>query len=106
VIAIAHKYQTRDMPLDDCIQEGNIGLMRAAEKYDGKKDTRFSTYASWWIKQSILLARYKQGNNILSRAKPVPYIEHWKRVPATDTQIVQATGYLHHDVRETRGSQP
>ena len=52
------------MPLDDCIQEGNIGLMRAAEKYDGKKDTRFSTYASWWIKQSILQARYKQGNNI------------------------------------------
>ncbi|MEI6873661.1 MAG: RNA polymerase sigma factor RpoD/SigA [Spirochaetota bacterium] len=53
VIKIARAYVTMDMPLMDLIQEGNVGLIKAAEKFDGDRNVRFSTYASWWIKQSI-----------------------------------------------------
>jgi RNA polymerase primary sigma factor len=53
VIKIARSYTARDVPLMDLIQEGNIGLMYAAKKYDHKKNVRFCTYASWWIRQFI-----------------------------------------------------
>jgi RNA polymerase primary sigma factor len=53
VIKIAHEYYTPDVSLMDLIQEGNIGLTRAAEKYDDQKAVRFSTYSAWWIKQAI-----------------------------------------------------
>jgi RNA polymerase primary sigma factor len=53
VVKIARAYLTPDMSFLDIIQEGNIGLMRAAEKYDHVKNVRFSTYANWWIRQSI-----------------------------------------------------
>jgi len=53
VVKIARAFVTPDMPLLDLIQEGNIGLIKAAEKYDGERNVRFSTYASWWIKQAI-----------------------------------------------------
>jgi RNA polymerase primary sigma factor len=56
VVKIARGYMTPDVPLIDLIQEGNIGLIKAAEKYDGERQVRFSTYASWWIKQSITRA--------------------------------------------------
>jgi len=56
VIKIARAYVTPDMPLMDLIQEGNVGLIKAAEKFDGARNVRFSTYASWWIKQSITRA--------------------------------------------------
>ena len=53
VVKIARSYANSDVSIMDVIQEGNIGLMHAAEKYDYKKNVRFSTYASWWIRQSI-----------------------------------------------------
>lgn len=56
VVKIAKGYQTHDMELLDLIQEGNLGLIRAAEKFDFRKKVRFSTYASFWIKQSIARA--------------------------------------------------
>lgn len=53
VVKIAKAYVNSDMGLMDLIQEGNLGLIKASEKYDHRKEVRFSTYASWWIKQSI-----------------------------------------------------
>jgi RNA polymerase primary sigma factor len=53
VVKIAYPYTTRDVSFMDLIQEGNLGLIRAAEKYDHKKNVRFSSYATWWIKQYI-----------------------------------------------------
>jgi RNA polymerase sigma factor (sigma-70 family) len=53
VIAVAKRYGRMGVPLSDLVQEGSIGLMRAAEKYDPKRGFKFSTYASWWIQQAI-----------------------------------------------------
>ena len=54
VVKIAKQYVTKDYQLMDIVQDGNLGLIKAAEKYDYKREVRFSTYASWWIKQSIV----------------------------------------------------
>ena len=56
VISIARKYQGRDVPIEDLIQEGNIGLLKAASKFDYRWGHRFSSYASWWIRQAIVQA--------------------------------------------------
>jgi RNA polymerase primary sigma factor len=79
VVNIARGYLGKGLSLEDLIEEGNLGLMRAVEGFDGKMDTRFSTYASYWIKQSIRRAVMNNGKPIRLPAYMVSLLSKWKR---------------------------
>jgi RNA polymerase primary sigma factor len=64
VISIAKRFQSRGLPMADLIQAGNIGLVRAAKKFDHQRGFKFSTYATWWIRQSIARAASDSRQNI------------------------------------------
>ena len=64
VVSIANKYKNQDIPLLDLINQGNIGLLEAAKRYDPSKGTKFITYAVWWIKQAIIQAVNEQGSAV------------------------------------------
>ena len=64
VVQVARRYLNRGLPLSDLIEEGNLGLMRAVEKFDGERGVRFATYATWWIRQAVTRALANQARTV------------------------------------------
>lgn len=86
VVSVAKKYYGCGLPLLDLIQEGNLGLIKAAEKYDGSRGFRFSTYATYWIRQAISRALGDQSRTIRIPANMVELLSKVKKVSAELTQ--------------------
>jgi RNA polymerase primary sigma factor len=82
VVNIARAYTSKGLPLQDLIEEGNLGLLRAVEGFDPEMNTRFSTYASYWIKQSIKRALVNSAKTIRIPAYMVELLTKWRRATA------------------------
>ncbi|MDA2971150.1 MAG: sigma-70 family RNA polymerase sigma factor [Actinomycetota bacterium] len=84
VVSIAKRFTRPTMPLSDAIQSGNIGLMKAVERFDHTRGFKFSTYATWWIRQAISRAVADEGRNI---RLPAHTIEHIGRIRRTEREL-------------------
>ena len=90
VVSVAKRYAGRGLPFLDLIQEGNLGLMKAAEKFEPDRGFKFSTYATWWIRQSITRAIADQARTIRI---PVHMVETINKVIRVSRQLLQELGH-------------
>src|SRR5215216_1623582 len=116
VIPVAKKYRGMGLPFGDLIQEGNVGLMRAADKFDPEKGFRFSTYATWWIRQAVQRAVADKGRTIRVPVHMGEKIRKMARVynelstelgrKPTDGEVAGRIGWDIDRVKEVKSAMP
>jgi len=105
VVSVAKKYRGMGLPFGDLIQEGNLGLMKAVEKYDPERGWRFATYATWWIRQAIMRAMADQSRTIRI---PVHVVETINELGRVQRELLRHLGReaTRHELAEAMGTTP